>query len=50
LRADVRLANSRTVTDASASRASLRQLEDEFVPPLLETAVLISRDLGRPAS
>ena len=34
----------------SASRTSLRQLEDDFVPPLLETAAQISRDLGRPAS
>jgi IclR family pca regulon transcriptional regulator len=34
----------------SASRTSLRQLEDEFVPPLLDTAMQISRDLGRPAS
>lgn len=33
----------------SASRTSLRQLEDEFLPPLLETAQQISRDLGRPA-
>jgi IclR family transcriptional regulator, pca regulon regulatory protein len=34
----------------SAGRTSLRRLEDEFVPPLLETALQISRDLGRPAS
>jgi IclR family transcriptional regulator, pca regulon regulatory protein len=34
----------------SASRTSLRQLEDEFVPPLLETAMQISRDLGRPGT
>ncbi|WP_324275489.1 IclR family transcriptional regulator domain-containing protein [Blastococcus brunescens] len=34
----------------SASRTSLRRLEDEFLPPLLETAAQISRDLGRPAS
>jgi IclR family pca regulon transcriptional regulator len=34
----------------SASRTSLRQLEDEFVPPLLDTAMQISRDLGRPAT
>jgi IclR family pca regulon transcriptional regulator len=34
----------------SASRTSLRQLEDQFVPPLLETAAQISRDLGGPAS
>jgi IclR family transcriptional regulator, pca regulon regulatory protein len=34
----------------SASRTSLRRLEDEFVPPLLEVAAQISRDLGRPAS
>ena len=34
----------------SAGRPSLRHLEDEFVPPLLESAVQISRDLGRPAS
>jgi IclR family transcriptional regulator, pca regulon regulatory protein len=34
----------------SASRTSLRRLEEEFVPPLLETAVQISRDLGRPGS
>ena len=33
----------------SASRTSLRQLEDQFVPPLLETAAQISSDLGRPA-
>ncbi|WP_097184923.1 IclR family transcriptional regulator domain-containing protein [Blastococcus haudaquaticus] len=33
----------------SASRTSLRHLEDRFVPPLLETAAQISRDLGRPA-
>ena len=30
----------------SASRTSLRRLEEEFVPPLLETATQISRDLG----
>ena len=30
----------------SASRTSLRRLEEEFVPPLLETAAQISRDLG----
>ncbi|TQN38087.1 IclR family transcriptional regulator [Blastococcus colisei] len=34
----------------SANRTSLRRLEDEFVPPLLETAAQISRDLGCPAS
>jgi IclR family transcriptional regulator, pca regulon regulatory protein len=34
----------------SASRTSLRQLEEQFVPPLLETAAQISRDLGRTAS
>ena len=34
----------------SASRTSLRRLEEEFVPPLLETAAQISRDLGRPGS
>jgi IclR family pca regulon transcriptional regulator len=34
----------------SASRTSLRQLEKEFVPPLLETAAQISRDLGGPAT
>jgi IclR family pca regulon transcriptional regulator len=34
----------------SASRTSLRQLEREFVPPLLETAAQISRDLGGPAT
>ena len=34
---------------ASANRTSLRQLEDEFVPILLETAAQISRDLGRRA-
>ena len=33
-----------------ANRTSLRQFEEEFVPPLLETAAQISRDLGRPAS
>jgi IclR family pca regulon transcriptional regulator len=32
----------------SASRTSMRQLEDQFLPPLLETAAQISRDLGRP--
>lgn len=32
----------------STSRMTLRQLEEEFVPPLLETAAQISRDLGRP--
>ncbi|MGY2067563.1 IclR family transcriptional regulator domain-containing protein [Blastococcus sp. SYSU DS0619] len=31
----------------SASRTSLEQLEHEFVPPLLETATQIERDLGR---
>jgi IclR family pca regulon transcriptional regulator len=34
----------------SASRTSLRQLAEEYVPPLLETAAQISRDLGRPAT
>lgn len=34
----------------SASRTSLCRLEDEFVPPLLETAAQISRDLGWPAA
>jgi IclR family pca regulon transcriptional regulator len=34
----------------SASRTSLRQLEDDFVPPLLETAAQIARDLGRPTA
>ncbi|TFV87225.1 IclR family transcriptional regulator C-terminal domain-containing protein [Blastococcus sp. CT_GayMR16] len=34
----------------SASRTSLGQLEEEFVPPLLETAMQISRDLGRPST
>ncbi|TFV64027.1 UNVERIFIED_ORG: IclR family transcriptional regulator [Bacillus sp. AZ43] len=33
----------------SASRTTLRQLEEDFLPPLLETAGQISRDLGRPA-
>jgi IclR family pca regulon transcriptional regulator len=33
----------------SAGRTSLRRLEQEFVPPLLETAAQISRDLGGPA-
>jgi IclR family pca regulon transcriptional regulator len=31
----------------SASRTSLRQLEEQFLPPLLETARQISHDLGR---
>ncbi|HEV7188229.1 MAG TPA: IclR family transcriptional regulator C-terminal domain-containing protein [Blastococcus sp.] len=34
----------------SASRTSLRQLEDDFVPQLLATAAQIEHDLGRPAS
>ena len=34
----------------SAGRTPMRRLEDEFVPPLLETAPHISRDLGRPAT
>jgi IclR family pca regulon transcriptional regulator len=32
----------------SASRTTLRQLEDRYVPPLLETAQQIELDLGRP--
>ena len=34
----------------SAGRTSLRRLEDEFVPPLVETAGQISGDLARSAS
>jgi IclR family pca regulon transcriptional regulator len=34
----------------SASRTSLRHLEDDFVPPLLETAAQIGHDLVRPSS
>lgn len=34
----------------SASRTSVRQLEEDYVPPLLETAAAISSDLGRTAS
>jgi IclR family pca regulon transcriptional regulator len=34
----------------SASRTTLRQLEDDFVPPLLDTAAQISHDLGRRTS
>lgn len=33
----------------SASRTTLRQLEDDYLPALLETAAQIERDLGRPS-